>query len=66
MTTDAARRKSPAFATTREDGTVTLDSLVFVLDKRSFSRFVGALDKRPLLLNRGLRRLLWVKSPWRT
>lgn len=52
-------------AACREAEALVVDSRFFVLDDHSFSRFVDALDRRPSLANRRLRRLLSVRTPWR-
>lgn len=50
-------------AACREAGAVLLDRRFFLLDEKSYKRFVEALD-RPPADNPRLRRLLGTKAPW--
>ncbi len=50
-------------AACREAGAVLLDRRFFLLDERTYKRFIAALDKAPDE-NPRLRRLLASKAPW--
>jgi uncharacterized protein (DUF1778 family) len=50
-------------AACREADAVLLDRRLFLLDEKSYRRFIAALD-RPPADNPRLRRLLTSKSPW--
>ena len=47
----------------REAGAVLLDRRLFVLDDRTYQRFLAALDAPPAK-NPRLRRLLTTRAPW--